>query len=189
MAQQLDPTGGDRAHPGGWEGWLRWRVLETPTLGAFCIVLGAGAAWIARKYPYGTLLEMGPGFVPTAIALILIFFGVLILVLRGRDANGEERHGPDDATAARSPLAVLRGMARVMVFVLGAIVLFGLTLRPLGLAPSTFLLVAVASMAHPEARLVPVFLIATGLTVAACLLFVVLLGLTIPILPQGLLHG
>lgn len=186
MVQQMKPTDNQSDQHGGWENWLRWRVLETPSLGLFCIVLGGGALWIAREYPYGTLIEMGPGFVPSVVALLLAFFGVLILILRGRDVDTEEERRLGSMAVAHDPLKALGQVARVTVFIMGGIVVFGLTLRLLGLALSTFLLVIIAGFAQKGAKPLAALLTAAGITIVACFVFVTLLGMEVPLFPKGL---
>ncbi|WP_011579761.1 MULTISPECIES: tripartite tricarboxylate transporter TctB family protein [Chelativorans] len=151
------------------------------TLGFFCIMVGAGAAWIARGYPYGTLTAMGPGFVPTAVAFLLIALGVAILLF-DRSAPGPSQ-GPE-ANGAAQPVQVFAGVLRGMFFVLGGIIFFGLSLRSFGLAFSTFVLVIVVSLAQRGARPLPTLLLATAITLGACVVFVLLLGLQIPLFPR-----
>ena len=53
---------------------------------------GAGAMIIARHYPFGTTLRMGPGYFPMVLGGILIVFGAFIM-LRGLRTN-EKIQGP-----------------------------------------------------------------------------------------------
>ena len=146
-------------------------------LGSACIALGCGAAWIASDYPYGSVTAMGPGFIPTVVAGLLILLGVITLILGGRDV---EPVPSNDGAPAASPWTVLRAM----VCVLGAIVLFAVAIKPLGLGVTLFLVVIVAGLAPPDARPLPLAGLAALLSAAACVLFVVLLGLQIDILPR-----
>ncbi len=41
---------------------------------------GAGAIFIARTYPFGTTLRMGPGYFPRVLGVILILFGIYVMV-------------------------------------------------------------------------------------------------------------
>ena len=47
---------------------------------------GAGTLFIARNYPFGTTLRMGPGYFPIVLSGILIAFGLYIM-LRGLRNN------------------------------------------------------------------------------------------------------
>lgn len=150
-----------------------WRPL-----GIGCILLGAAAMGIATAYPYGTVTAMGPGFVPTAVALLLVLFGGLILAGRGGDvpAAAEAEAGP--------PAFSAEGPWRVIGAITAAIVLFGLAIRPLGLPLTVFGVVMVAGLAHPEARPGPLVLLALLLAAAAALVFVGFLGLSIGLAPR-----
>lgn len=148
-------------------------------LGATCIALGLLAIWIASDYPYGTVTAMGPGFIPTAVAAILVLFGSLILLARGKDLS-EQIEGGGLELAPAEPFGFLRAMLSIGA----AIVLFGLVVKPLGLGLTVFLTVVVASLGHPGLRLPQALLLALALAVASCLIFVVLLSQSIPMFPR-----
>lgn len=155
---------------------LTWRPL-----GIACVALGLAAMYIASSYPYGTVTAMGPGFVPTAVAAILAALGALILVARGRDvADGDE--AGSEAAADRSLLS--RGFVRAVGSIGGAIILFGLAVRPLGLALTVFFCTMLAGLGHPGLRWRELILLAIGLAIASCVIFVLLLSQTIPMLPR-----
>ncbi len=145
-------------------------------LAAFCVIVGAAALWISRDYETGTVIAMGPGFFPKAVAGLLIFLGIVILLVGGRDVE------PDDDSA--KPTSGLVALGRIVLCVIGSIVLFGLALQPLGLPIATFLMVALASLARREAQLMPVMLTALILSVLSTILFALLLQLQIPVLPE-----
>ena len=46
--------------------------------GLMLIGIGAAAMLIARNYPFGTALRMGPGYFPTLIGGLLIVFGLVV---------------------------------------------------------------------------------------------------------------
>ena len=144
-------------------------------LAAFCVLVGLGALWISRNYETGTVISMGPGFFPKAVAGLLILFGVIIFVVSGRDVEPFEDDGPGIG---------LLSLSRILLFVIGSVVLFGLTLGPFGLPVATFLMVTAASAARSGARPIPVFLTALVLSVLATLLFAYALQLQIPVYPE-----
>lgn len=101
------------------------------------IVLGlAVALHSAMNYPLGTITQMGPGFLPTTIGILIAILGCILGVATWI-APGSE------------PIEV---DWRPLFFVPAALVVFGLTLDRLGLAPAIVLLVAVASLAEPGLR-------------------------------------
>src|SRR5262245_59483110 len=48
--------------------------------GVMLVAIGAAAMLIARNYPFGTALRMGPGYFPTVLGGILILFGLYLVV-------------------------------------------------------------------------------------------------------------
>lgn len=147
-------------------------------LGPFCILAGAVAMWIARDYDTGTFIAMGPGFFPKTISAILIALGIFVLLSGGRDLP-EEENGQEE-TASLS----LLGHLRVIGWITLSIVIFGLTLRPLGLPIASFLMVVLASFARKGTGIGITLLTAVALAVFATLLFPLALGLQIPVLPE-----
>ncbi|MCA0423440.1 MAG: tripartite tricarboxylate transporter TctB family protein [Proteobacteria bacterium] len=148
-------------------------------LGISCIILGLAAIAIARDYPYGSVTAMGPGFIPTAVSILLIFFGALILAGRGRDVP-ESADGGEIAAPAFSPEGPWRAIGSITV----SIVLFGMSIKPLGLPITAFLVVLVAGYAHSQMRIWPLLTLAVLLSAAATLVFIGLLGLNIGTLPR-----
>lgn len=153
---------------------VTWRPL-----GISCMVVGVAAIVIAMDYPYGTVTAMGPGFVPTAVAILLIAFGALILFARGGDV-------PADAPGAEAtpPAFSAEGPWRVIAAISASIVLFGICIKPLGLPITAFLTVLVAGYAHNRARLAALVPFALVLSAAATLMFILFLGLNIGLMPR-----
>ena len=74
------------------------------------IAIGAAAMFIARNYPFGTALRMGPGYFPMLLGGLLILFGLAILASGLRDGRADRRL----LVAARAdhPAAVARAVRR-----------------------------------------------------------------------------
>lgn len=160
--------------------------IRDPTyrpLGAACIALGLAAFYIASDYAYGTVTAMGPGFIPTAVAICLTALGAIILLAGGRDLQGASDKADETLVAQASPF-FSPGFIRATVSIIGAITLFGLAIKSLGLAITVFLTVVVGGLGHPGARLRPLLTLAIGLSIGSCLVFVVLLSQQIPIYPR-----
>jgi hypothetical protein len=104
--------------------------------GVLFLALGAFFAGFGLQYRIGTAAQMGPGYFPTALGVIVILLGMVTLVsgLSSKAAaeKGDKSHWP------------------TLLLILGSIVLFGLLFRPLGLIVSLFLLVATSSYASHE---------------------------------------
>jgi putative tricarboxylic transport membrane protein len=135
--------------------------------GLMMVVVAVVAAWQGSSLSVGTLRNIGPGMMPLLLSALLGIIGVaLILIwLRG------ERVG-----TGKWPL-------RGPIFILGAAVVFGLAVRPLGLAVAGPLLVGVAALASNETRWVEIILFAIGMTIFCLALFRYLLALPIPVAP------
>ena len=78
--------------------------------GAVITAFGLYVAWAAREYPFGTLAEPGPGYLPFVLAMVLAAFGAL-LALRGRAVPTDRQVRFDDLPHALLLLAVLSAAA------------------------------------------------------------------------------
>lgn len=135
--------------------------------GLLMIAIAGLAASQSASLSMGTLRHIGPGMIPTALAALIGFIGVILVVLWLRG---------DRVGTGRWPL-------RAPVFILGAAVLFGLAVRPLGLAVAGPLLVVVAAFASAETRWKEILLFAAGMTIFCVALFRYALTLPIPVAP------
>src|SRR6185436_4109680 len=59
--------------------------------GLLYIVVGTTAMWMARDYPFGSALRMGPGYFPTVLGGMMIAFGIAVLLMGV--ANNEKIKG------------------------------------------------------------------------------------------------
>lgn len=147
----------------------------------------------ALRYDVGTLLAMGPGYVPVALGSVLVALGLATVVKayvapdRPRGAEPDDAHedartpsdqdGPDDR-----PLAGIRW--RPLLLVVAAIAFFAYTVAGLGLLPAAFGAGLLAALA--ASRPVRALVVAAGLTAASWVIFVVLLRLRLPLLGDWL---
>lgn len=109
----------------------------------------------------GTAFRMGPGYFPILLGGILAVLGIAIMVKSFVTASG-----PIGTFSVRGTLLI--GIAPV---------LFGGTVRPLGLVAAIFLSTFVAAMSSRRVSVVMGLLLSFGLTVFCILVFVVGLGL------------
>ena len=135
--------------------------------GLVLLVIAAVAAWQGSALTVGTPRHIGPGMVPIVLSVLIALIGVVLVGLGVREGGAHRDRWP------------LRGP----VFILGAAVVFGLAIRPLGLAVAGPLLVVVGALASEETRFVEVILFAAGMTAFCVLLFKYLLSLPIPLAP------
>lgn len=110
---------------------------------------------------------IGPGLMPRGVSLLLALVGVIVTVL---------------GIASRTE-TVRFGSLRGPVFVLGSVVLFAATVRPLGLAIAGPLAVVVAAMADRDSKPLEVLVFAAVMTVFCVGLFKYALRLPIPLAP------
>ena len=71
-----------------------------------------------------------------------------------------------------------------LILVLGAVVAFGLLLRPAGLLVSIAALVIISSLGSDEFRLRDVLLLTVGLAILVLVVFIYGLAMTVPVLPS-----
>jgi len=134
--------------------------------GLIYIFFGSSAIIIARNYPMGTAIKMGPSYFPTVLSGLLILIGIISLV-RSFLKTG-------------TPIGrfTFKGLALVVV----STVLFGLIVRGAGLVIALPLLVIVSAFASKDFRWVPSLLMAAGLTLFCIAVFLKGLGIPLPIL-------
>jgi hypothetical protein len=127
---------------------------------------GMAFAVLSIGYGIGTTVRMGSGYFPFFLGGALALLGALIIA-RGFLA-GEE-----------GAIGVIPW--RAVALILGAIVVFGLTVRGLGLVPSTFLTALMSAFASRRTGLLGALAITVGLTVVCVLIFVIALSLRLPL--------
>jgi putative tricarboxylic transport membrane protein len=135
--------------------------------GLLLLGIAAGAAWQASALTVGTPRHIGPGMVPVTLSALIACLGLLLMATGFRGERAFRERWP------------LRGP----VFILGAAVVFGLAVRPLGLAVAGPALIVVGAFASPDTRWAEVVLFAVGMTVFCIVLFKYLLSLPIPLAP------
>jgi hypothetical protein len=114
----------------------------------------------------GTTVRMGPGYFPLVLGGLLAVLGGLII------AKGVT--GGEEGSVGSVPW-------RGVVLIIGAVLLFGLTVRGLGLVPAIFATSLTSAFASRRSGVVGGLLIALGLTLLCVLVFVVALRLRLPL--------
>jgi hypothetical protein len=137
----------------------------------FCGVALIGLI-VSRDYPIGTALRMGTGYVPRLLCWMLLALGALVLLQGLRDAEVGRI-----AASGRSAW-------RPVIFVTTSLVLFGLTIERLGLVVAILLLIGVGAVAARGLRPVETMAAAVVLIVLSWGIFIVGLGLAIPVWPE-----
>lgn len=145
-------------------------LQKDAAFGLLCVAFAAFGLIQGRRYPIGSSDEMGPGYFPLVIFGALLICGIAMLVV-GLTKPGE----PLERWAWRPLLAVM-----------AAIVFFGVTVETLGFVLSCIITVTIATFAEKTARWKGVMVLSVTTALGAALLFVVLLGLALPLWPVWL---
>ena len=134
--------------------------------GAALSIFGLWFGWYAiANYGRGTLEKIGNGFFPASAAILLSFFGVLILW-----------SGLVTATQ-KTDFRI-----RVPFFVLASVVAFALIIKPFGLVPAIIVATLLSSIADLKTRLVGLTILCLVLCGLVYLVFRIGLGLLIPMI-------
>jgi hypothetical protein len=153
--------------------FLRVLARKNVLAGLMFIGIAALGLWLSRNYPIGTALRMGTGYVPRLLCWILTGLGAVIL-LQGL------REGDDGQPAEGGFIARLWPVTVVAT----SLVVFGLTLERLGIVLAILLLVAIGSLAARDLKPWETLAAAAFLIVLSWAIFIVGLGLTIPVWPE-----
>lgn len=151
--------------------WMRADVL--------CGLMFIGfAAWgfaASRALDPGTLATMGPGYFPRIVSGILLLLGMAIVIA---------------GLWSGAAVGLGRWALRPITFVSLSGLLFSVLLQPAGIVLSIIAVVAVGACAGNRIEPGPLALLTLLLIVASVLLFVVAIGIPLPIWPRlGFLAG
>lgn len=141
------------------------RSVSDLVLGGLLLALGLYVFLHSRAtLPIGTLARVGPGMYPSMLGVALASLGGVI--------------GAMGFTGPRRDPIIVR--VRPLLFVLTALIVFAVLVRPVGLFPALFLMTLIATRA--EGRPGPVGSVILSLVIAtlAVLLFRVALGMPFP---------
>jgi Tripartite tricarboxylate transporter TctB family len=142
--------------------------LHDALFGTFLILVATAAMVATRKLSVGTASDMGPGYMPLAVALIILGFGVFLIGRGLLSGNGQGV----EAVQIRPLLAIFISVG-----------VFALLAERAGLVLASLATILIAGFGGREFRIVESILFACVLTACAVLLFVRVLALPIPIWP------
>jgi uncharacterized membrane protein len=134
--------------------------------GLMLMAIGIAAMLIARDYPFGTALRMGPGYFPTVLGGVLTLFGLYLV-----------------ARALRHSEAIEGGWSlRALIVLPLALVLFGILMDQAGFIPALVVLIFGSAAASAEFRLGEVAGLTVLLIVFCVAVFIWGIGLPYPLL-------
>jgi hypothetical protein len=153
---------------------MKYRIRNQKDFAAGLVYLlgGAGFSLGALNYKIGDAARMGPGWFPFFVGILLVIVGLVT-------AAGALR-----PTASQEPLQ--RPQFGPLAWVIGAVVLFGLLLQPLGMVAALAVLVLVSSAASHEFGWKGALATAVALILFSSAVFIWGINLQIPLWPAFL---
>ena len=121
---------------------------------------------MARDYPFGSALRMGPGYFPSVLGGMMIAFGAAVMVM---GVKNNEKMKP-------------YWSFRALIMLPLATVVFGVMMEEAGFIPALLVLIPLSAAAGKEFKVVEIALLTIGLTILSTLLFIKGLGLPYPMI-------
>lgn len=146
---------------------IRIRAPQETAAGLFLVALAAVVFWQTSDLAVGTVRALGPGMMPRVLASLCGICGIALIVF----------------SLIKDGAILERWSIRGPLFILGAAIVFGLTIRPLGLFVAGIATVILGSFASHDSRFVESVIFGVAMTTFCWLLFKVLLSLPIPVAP------
>ena len=139
--------------------------------GILMILTGLGAALGGLRYKAGTLADMGPGFFPTAVGVMLALVGLAIALTAAPSGGGDSKRLPPE----------WRGWACIV----GGMIAFAVLGVYGGLAPATFGLVFISALGDKRNTIMQGFWLAAAMVLIAVVVFWWGLQLQLPLFAWG----
>jgi hypothetical protein len=161
----------DRKHAGIFalsDGLMRKRDFYA---GGLMVVFGLVMAAKGPSYRLGTLMHMGPGFLPTALGILLIFLGLVIIGSAAVTPESDDERILPENREWWGWACILAGPLLFILF--GS---YG------GMIPGTFACVFVAALGDRTATLKSSFVLASVITIFGVTLFHYVLQIPMPVL-------
>jgi hypothetical protein len=134
---------------------------------ALFVGLGGLGLFMSRGLDAGSLSQMGPGFMPRVVCVLLIAVGLAVALPALR------------APAHRIEPMRLRPVAVITIAIIG----FAYAATHLGFVLASLWLIVAGSFADPDGRWREIVPLAIGLTIFGALVFVYGLGVQVPLWP------
>ena len=141
--------------------------LQDILFGIFLIAAAAFTTVTTWNLRVGTAANMGPGYMPRAISILVCVFGLYFVV------HGALTQGP----------AIAPPQPRAIGGIVAAVAAFALLTMTAGLMIASLVTIVIAGFASRETRFVESVLFGGAMAVGSVLLFVKALSLPVPIWP------
>jgi len=145
--------------------------------GGLMLLVGIGIALKGSTYRLGSLMHMGPGFMPTALGILLMLLGIAIGASALAPAGGGEEESQSILPDNPQWWAWFCILMSPVLFIF-----FG---RYFGMAPGTFACVFIAALGDRTATWKATFILSTVVTVFGVGLFSYFLQVPMPIFTWG----
>ncbi len=143
--------------------------------GGLMMLIGLFIALKGTTYRAGTLMHMGPGFLPTALGVILVLLGITIAAT-SLSSSGLDEHGHPETILPEHP------QWWAWFCILMSPILFIMFGRYFGMIPGTFACVFIAALGDKTATWRGTIILATVVTAFGVGLFSYFLQVPMPIL-------
>ena len=148
-----------------------WGGVIFASIGAAFALIAYGVKFVGIPgYAMGVPARMGPAFFPFYLGLLLFFLGLAIAV------GGFRHTGPDETFP--------KFHWRPNFFILGAVVLFGIVLKAVGMLLAGIMLIIIAGFGSATFSLKRSIILAVVLVIFCAMVFVWGLKLPIPLCPD-----
>lgn len=144
--------------------------------GVFFIVFGVATILWSRSFEFGTAMRIGPGVFPSIAGALSVLVGGILAVKSGAALTKSGNRHPSE-----NPFS---GALRPLVCVVGALVFFAVSIEAAGLVVAVFGAALISSLGGKQFRVRETVALAIGLSVGAVVIFVMGLGLPVPVLPR-----
>jgi len=144
--------------------------------GGLLILIGLLAGSVATTYGLGQLDDLGSGFLPLILSVLLVALGLATMATAGRGAALPEGPAPMGHGERRGP--DWRGWCAIVAAVIAFVVLASYA----GAAPATFACVFIAALGDRQNTPLAAALLAAGITVFAAVVLIWALQVQMPIL-------
>jgi hypothetical protein len=134
--------------------------------GIMLIAIGAASIFIARAYPFGSTMRMGPGYFPSMLGGILAVFGIYVMIIGLR--RGEK--------------ITVHCSTRALIVLPFSLIAFGFLMTHAGFIPAMVVLIFGSACAGRDFKFVEVLLLIVLLTGLSVAIFIWGLGLPYPLI-------
>jgi hypothetical protein len=145
------------------------RITKDFLAGALFVAIGGFAFVIAQNYRMGTAMQMGPGYFPIVLSVIIIILGCCVMAVAAMKPERSE--------------VVATWELRPLIAVLASILAFAVLIRPWGLVASIAACVVIARIGARDRGFLEIAAVIVVLSVCSIAIFSYGLHLSLRIWP------